>query len=230
MPLDYSQGKIYKIVSNITDDVYIGSTCNTINRRLTNHIQLYKSFKKGIRKNSCSSFQIIENGEYDIVLIEDFPCDRKEQLHARERYYIENIKCINKVIPGRTNKQYREDNKDIISEKTKIYREANKEKILEQQKAYHEKVNINKEKRIKLTEEEKAQRKAQRKARWFQENKERLQARNKKWAEDHPEKNKEYKNNWYEKNKESIKANYENVKDKKNERRRELYKLKQTNL
>ena len=48
----------------------------------------------------------------EIVWIEDYPCERKEQLTARERYYIENINCVNKLIPGRTNHEYYEANEE----------------------------------------------------------------------------------------------------------------------
>ena len=34
---DYSKGKIYKITNDLNDDVYIGSTCDTLSRRFSNH-------------------------------------------------------------------------------------------------------------------------------------------------------------------------------------------------
>ena len=34
---DYSKGKIYKLVSNKTDDVYIGSCLMTLSTRLSKH-------------------------------------------------------------------------------------------------------------------------------------------------------------------------------------------------
>eukprot|EP00952_Eustigmatos_sp_NYUAD-ZCMA_P009908 40808-Eustigmatos_ZCMA.PRE.1 len=57
-----------------------------------------------------TSYKVIESGDYDIVLIEDFPCDNKEQLHARERHYIETLECVNKVIPNRTSAEYYQAN------------------------------------------------------------------------------------------------------------------------
>ncbi len=38
---DYSQGKIYILKSNNTDDVYIGSTKYTIEERFHNHMAKY---------------------------------------------------------------------------------------------------------------------------------------------------------------------------------------------
>jgi predicted GIY-YIG superfamily endonuclease len=48
MPKDYSRGKIYKIVCNITNKIYIGSTCEpTLARRLAWHVQDFKKWKNG---------------------------------------------------------------------------------------------------------------------------------------------------------------------------------------
>lgn len=42
----------------------------------------------------------VENCE--IVLLESVNCNSKEELLARERWFIENNKCVNKYIPFRT--------------------------------------------------------------------------------------------------------------------------------
>jgi len=78
-------------------------------------------------------------------LIEDFSCKRSEELHARERYWIENTECVNKNIPTRTDKEYYQDNKEIYfkkyyeehKEKIKQYREEHKEKRKECKKQYN---------------------------------------------------------------------------------------------
>jgi hypothetical protein len=89
--VNYSNGKIYKIVCNITGDIYIGSTCEPIlARRLAGHVGNYKSYLNG-KYHYVTSYKIIEQGNYDIVLIELFPCDTKDQLHARESYYTQTI-------------------------------------------------------------------------------------------------------------------------------------------
>jgi hypothetical protein len=94
---DYQLAKIYKIVCNITGEVYVGSTCEPIlARRLAGHVGKYKSYLNG-KSVSVTSFKIIANGNYDIVLIELFPCNSKDQLHARESYYTQTIQCVNKI-------------------------------------------------------------------------------------------------------------------------------------
>ena len=116
--VNYSEGKIYKIVCNITGDIYIGSTCEKyLKTRLAKHIAKYKYYKKG-NGTLTTSFKILEKNNYDIILIENYKCNSKDELHARERYFIENTNCINKYIPGRKNKEY-----------GKIYYEKNKEEI-----------------------------------------------------------------------------------------------------
>ena len=128
--VNYNTSKIYKIIDNTTNKIYIGSTTATLSRRIAEHRAAYKAFINGKRSN-VKSFEIIKNGDYDIVLLEECQnITNKEQLHARERYYIDNLECVNKNIPGRTSKQYREDNKEKIKE----YYEANKEQLKKQMK------------------------------------------------------------------------------------------------
>jgi len=75
----YKNGKIYRVVCNETGLQCIGSTCITLKQRLQQHKSSYKSYKNG-KGNYITSFKIFKNTNYDIVLIEDSPCDKKEQL------------------------------------------------------------------------------------------------------------------------------------------------------
>ena len=108
--------KIYKIVDNTNDNKYIGSTCKTLKTRLSEHKSDYKRFLKGLYHN-VKSFDIIKNNDYNIELLEDCDIKTKNELLARERFFIENNECLNKVIPGRTKKEYKIVNKDKVNEK-----------------------------------------------------------------------------------------------------------------
>jgi hypothetical protein len=131
---DYSKGKVYKITSG--DKTYIGSTCEpTLARRLANHISECKRWKEGKRRLT-TSYPLIESGDYQITLIELCPCGSKDELTARERYWIENTDCVNKFIPGRTPDEYREATKEQTAERMKTYYVDNKEKIDEKNKLY----------------------------------------------------------------------------------------------
>ena len=79
---------------------------------------------------------------YDIVLIESYPCNSKDKLHARERHHTNNIDCVNKIKGQEIGekgyqKQYYNDNKDKIIEKSKEYYNDNKDKIIEKSKEYY---------------------------------------------------------------------------------------------
>ena len=85
-----------------------------------------------------TSYKLFENDNYNIFLVENYPCNSKDELLSRERFYIENNECVNKCIPCRTRKEYIEANKDKIKEQTKEYREANKDKIKQMKAEYRE--------------------------------------------------------------------------------------------
>jgi len=128
----YKNGKIYKIVCNVTGKVYIGSTClPTLAKRLAQHRKDYKKYLEQ-KQNYMTSYEIIQNGNYSIFLLEECKCETKDQLVVRERFYVESIECINKNIPGRTRQEYREATKEHISEYNKKYREANRERLMKQ--------------------------------------------------------------------------------------------------
>ena len=133
--MDYKNGKIYKLVCSETNKIYIGSTCQPLFKRKYGH---KSQIKKKCKFQNVSYKDFIEP---EIFLIEDFPCERKEQLLARERYYIENIECVNIEIPRSTkesNKISWEKNKDKYREgyrqRAAKYFEENKEKISKKNK------------------------------------------------------------------------------------------------
>ena len=119
--VNYQQAKIYKIIDNITDEIYIGSTCYpNLARALASSVENYKSYLKDNLRSYCSYFKIFENNDdddYDIILLENFPCNSKDELNARLKYYIKNNECVNKKIMGRTKKEYNEDNKEKLLKK-----------------------------------------------------------------------------------------------------------------
>jgi len=156
----YQNGKIYKIVCNKTNLVYIGSTTQKyLSDRLKGHRCNYKRFLENKNRN-VSSFKILENNDFYIELIELFPCNSKDELLVRERYYFDNIDCINKVRPQITKEEEKErdtlnrkkryeNNKDKILDIQHQYYQENKEKIKEHKKIYNKE---HKEERKKYNE------------------------------------------------------------------------------
>ena len=130
----YQKGKIYKITNeDMPELVYYGSTIDTLKSRLSKHRYAC------LNKNNSS--KILFNTEnYNIQLIELYPCENRKQLCEREGWYIRNNDCINKNIAGRSRKEYR---KVYNKEYNKEYRKLNKNKISEKNKEYY---NLNKNK------------------------------------------------------------------------------------
>ena len=127
--VNYNNGKIYKIVCNITGSVYIGSTTKeTVAQRLSQHVVMHKQWVNN-DKNPITSYEIIKNGDYKIYLIELFPCNTMDELTSRvgevSRKYKDDMTCVNKVIPGRTSQEWHSENKEKKAE----WRMNNKEAI-----------------------------------------------------------------------------------------------------
>jgi len=142
----YQRGKIYRIVCNTTGLQYYGSTIeNKLCTRLAHHKAEYKRNVNKKTNHYVSSFKILENNNYEMILVENFVCNSKDELHQRERFYIENNECVNKQIPIRTKEEHKEyfdkwceENKDLTKETKKEYYEQNKDEILVRQKEYYE--------------------------------------------------------------------------------------------
>jgi hypothetical protein len=126
---------MYKIVSNDLnkDYTYVGSTTDFTKR---------KSSHKCICTNEKSRFynfkvyqMIRENGgwdEFEMIEIEKYPCNDKNECLARERYWKEQLKAkMNTYIPGIFNElgQKEYDKQPHIIENKKKYRAEHIEKI-----------------------------------------------------------------------------------------------------
>lgn len=111
----YESSKIYKIVSKNYDKFYIGSTCKSINDRLYQHLANYKNYKNN-KYNYVSVFEVLDKDDFEIFLIEEINCNNKMELLKREGEIIRANKdnIVNKIIAGRSVKEYIKDNYDKI--------------------------------------------------------------------------------------------------------------------
>jgi hypothetical protein len=148
--MDYKNGRIYKLVSP-SGLTYVGSTCQSLAKRKAQHKTDYKKWKKSDIKY-MTSFKVLDESfdEVDIVLLEEYRCDSKEKLYARERHWIESLECVNKNVPSRTPSEYRKDNYEKYVAIYKRYCEKHKEEIKarrkeEYNKIRHEKIQYQKE-------------------------------------------------------------------------------------
>jgi hypothetical protein len=88
-------GKIYKISNGI--DNYVGSTKQkTIYNRLADHIKNYDNMINNKPYDKCTVFKVLEKGDYDITLLEEYWCDTESELILKEYEYIQQIDCVNK--------------------------------------------------------------------------------------------------------------------------------------
>jgi hypothetical protein len=126
----YQRGKIYKIVDIGYTKCYIGSTIETLSNRMSGHRSAYKSFSKGLNKLVSSGVLFEEFGleNCKIELIENYPCETKDELHRREGYYIQNTDCVNKLVAGRKKPEWIEANKEHLKTYKAQHHQKNKEK------------------------------------------------------------------------------------------------------
>ena len=129
--MDYSNAKIYRIISNESGMQYIGATTQTLSRALSKHKHNYNSYLKKTF-SYVTVFDILEKDNYDIVLIEQVKdCENIEQLNKKKREYIETLECVNKMIPLRTteeyNKYYYQKHKEELKKLSYDYYKQHKE-------------------------------------------------------------------------------------------------------
>ena len=142
---DYSKGKVYQIVCKNTGKIYVGSTTKELHERLSAHKTRYRKCIE--KKDFCyiTSFEIIKEGNYEILLLEECNVSSKKELVERESHYIKTIECVNKVIPNRTDeekmiykKMYRQENLEHVRKLDRQSYQRNRDKILEKSRKYRE--------------------------------------------------------------------------------------------
>lgn len=132
---NYQNGKLYTIRSHQTDNVYVGSTTQTLSVRMGGHRANFKSYNKGVGKY-VTSFELLKYDDSYIELIELYPCNSKVELGRGEGIHIRQMDCVNKNIAGRTQVEYYQDNKEQLKEYQKQHYQDNREQIKERHKQY----------------------------------------------------------------------------------------------
>ena len=78
-------GKIYKLLNNIDDEIYVGSTCESLANRMARHRHFAHLSKAS---KLYEHMKHVGDENFYIKLIEDYPCEGKEQLLKREGEFI----------------------------------------------------------------------------------------------------------------------------------------------
>ena len=107
---------------------------------MSGHRKNYKIHKRDGKGFTTADMMFDEYGVENckIELMENYPCNSRAELHAREGQHQRENECINKNIAGRNMKQYCQDKKEFISEYHKQRYENKKEEILKHQAQYRE--------------------------------------------------------------------------------------------
>jgi len=198
--VNYGNGLIYKLCCNDTNikEEYVGSTTDFTERKRCHKKNCNNPNSKEYNYNV---YQFIrENGGFEnwsMVLVEKYPCNDILELKSRERHFIELLETrLNSQIPMRTDKEYRDANKD----KSKNYYEENKESIKERKKQ-HRINNLDKykerDKQYRLNNPEKIKEYSKN---YYEENKEDQQNKNKVYYENNANKIKEHKKEYRKNN------------------------------
>lgn len=139
-------GKIYKIFSSLSSEIYIGSTFSSLKDRWYSHRSSYNTYKKnGQHKLSVHDiFDKYNIKNFQIMLIKEYEVCDKNHLEAFEQLWINKSQnCINKLntlyVKKFASKNYYKENKDGIITKTKEYYKKNKIEIRDKMKKNYDK-------------------------------------------------------------------------------------------
>ena len=199
---NYNNSVIYKLLKKDDFDnlnIYIGSSCNFRNRKCRHKFNTNSEKSKNYYMDLYT--YIRNNGGFDewtMIQIENFKCNTKKELEARERYWVELLKPkLNSRVPNRTlnecrldnierykkkKREYYEKNKKEINEKGKIYRENNKEKLTEKKKLYYENNKEEIAEKGKIYRENNKEKIAEREKKWRENNREEINRRKRERA------------------------------------------------
>jgi hypothetical protein len=150
----YQRGKIYQIVvlhEDYKDDLYVGSTISRLSQRFGEH--KINAEQDDPTKKLHVLMKDIGMRFFKIVLIEDWPCDSKEELCKREQYHMGLMKpTLNMKKAHRTEDEKKAYNKDYYTllDYYKGYYEKNKKKILALQKERKAKVKLSYREKVVL--------------------------------------------------------------------------------
>jgi len=126
----YDDGKIYMLFCNTTGKRYIGSTAHSIKTRMNHHTNSYKKFKEN-KHTHLAIFEVLENDNYVVQLIEKYSCKNRDELCEREKFWINTLMCIN-VWGKNINSKYNQNKEH--KERVKATNKINYEKKKQQQK------------------------------------------------------------------------------------------------
>ena len=115
------RGIIYKITSSMTPKIYIGSTIQTLQKRLRDHIYRAKTLR------TCTSKLILQYKDVKIEELHILECESIKELRAKEHEFITLHKDVAVNISGTKNsqsKEYKKEHNEKYKENIKKYQSS----------------------------------------------------------------------------------------------------------
>ncbi len=94
-------GRIYRISAPGVDQVYVGSTRQTLSTRMTQHHYNIRKWRRGV-SHYVTSFALVGLPGASIDLIEEDEYQDMQHMRDREAYWIARLPTVNKCTPGRS--------------------------------------------------------------------------------------------------------------------------------
>ena len=144
--VNYRFGKIYKIINKINNKAYVGSTTDTLENRFLYHMNHARQVERypGMKIYIAMRELNYDFTKFYIELIENYPCDEKEELLKQEGYWIRRLRTnedgygYNLKIAGRTAKEHYYENRDTILSNKREWYQDHKEEEAERHKNYRD--------------------------------------------------------------------------------------------
>ena len=127
-PLErYANSKIYKLVNDIDDETFIGSTCLPLRKRLSSHKIAAKS---DMSRRMYAHLSSVGWDTVKIVLIEAYPCSNKDELVRHERRWVDELRpSLNRQI--KSVRHDVEESRQYLSKDDSIKREVRERQDLQ---------------------------------------------------------------------------------------------------
>ena len=112
MPVNYQDGKIYTLVNDVNDTIYVGSTAQKyLCNRKSGHVRKAQDITR--TSPVYTAMRTLGSDHFKIVLHHSFPCNSKDELVAEEHRTLDAMiasgkQVYNAMIQGKPDQQTRE--------------------------------------------------------------------------------------------------------------------------
>ena len=151
---NFENVKVYCIRNFVNNEIYVGSSCQPLSKRMAKHRSSMNATAKKDRR-LYQEMRTLGAEQFYIELLEEVKCENIEQLRKIEGEYIRQMGTLNALVNGRTkeelvqteeykerkketDRQYYLNNKERINQQNKQYRDEHTEEIREWKKNNYE--------------------------------------------------------------------------------------------